>query len=307
MIELVLAAATFAAPAELSTRVVDGILEVRGPRALWKKREIHRTVERHVVFVPGASVTALDQQTGGVVLQSYDAKRGAVIVVKPGSTKLADHLRYAGKPKARRKEGASRSEVSALPSPVARDLAAQSKSVREAPGPSPEQKGESSVDGTTSPAEPAVQEPSPPKVGLDRIRSDEDSSLLRTLGVLALLVLLGAVAWWMNRRRGLPDLAGGAIEIVSVKPLGPKHRLAIVEAGGERLLIAASDSEVRLLSSLGYATAQAPILAEAEEDPSPADEHASEDVAGLLRLREESAARDFESVLQSVNPTQYIA
>ena len=41
------------------------------------------------------------------------------------------------------------------------------------------------------------------------------------------------------------------IEVVAVQGLLGKHKLALVETCGERLLIAASDKEVRLLSHVG--------------------------------------------------------
>lgn len=55
---------------------------------------------------------------------------------------------------------------------------------------------------------------------------------------------------YLARQRAKPH-EHGSIEIVSVRSLGQRHKLALVTAGGERLLLATTDKEVILLSHLG--------------------------------------------------------
>lgn len=74
---------------------------------------------------------------------------------------------------------------------------------------------------------------------------------LAASGMLGLL-LLGCIAtvWALRRKKTLEKTVGG-IQVVAVQPFGNKHKLALVQTCGERLLIAASDKDVRLLSHVG--------------------------------------------------------
>ena len=47
------------------------------------------------------------------------------------------------------------------------------------------------------------------------------------------------------------DLLDDSIDVVAVKPFGGKHKLALIETCGEKLLLAASEKGVTLLSHVG--------------------------------------------------------
>jgi flagellar biogenesis protein FliO len=71
--------------------------------------------------------------------------------------------------------------------------------------------------------------------------------------VATVLLLVAGGAFVVVRSRGgqLPwatGMAGHSIDILAVRALGHKHRLVLVDAAGERLLLSATEHEVRLLS-----------------------------------------------------------
>jgi flagellar protein FliO/FliZ len=79
-------------------------------------------------------------------------------------------------------------------------------------------------------------------------------------GLLALLLVLGlilALAW--AARRFLPFLPqsmhkGDQIQVLSVRALGPRRSLHLVQVEGERFLIGSTDNGVQLIKDLGAAT-----------------------------------------------------
>ena len=76
-------------------------------------------------------------------------------------------------------------------------------------------------------------------------------SSVATSGMLGLMIFGGLAGLWaMRKKTGLHGEIDG-IEVVAVQGLLGKHKLALVQTCGERLLIAASDKEVRLLSHVG--------------------------------------------------------
>lgn len=90
----------------------------------------------------------------------------------------------------------------------------------------------------------------------------------RTPGLASFWVLLlvvglgGALAWWLKRRKRGTLLDDASIEIISCRPLSGKHKLVLVEAGGEALLLGCTDKEIQLLRVLERKVAPAPILPE---------------------------------------------
>ncbi|MEO1481651.1 MAG: flagellar biosynthetic protein FliO [Myxococcota bacterium] len=277
-----------AAPAQFSATVGESGLEVQGPRRAWQGRVIKRTGQANTVFVPRARVNPQQESRGAVNYRTYNTKAGAYFVVAPGSARLRKHLRF--------KSGVATAPVAAsTPLPVEVETVTAEET---APPVEKRQEPAGAIErlrGTAAPRETSFAALSP-----------------RILGLVGVLVLGAAALFWFRRRK-MPELDGDTIEIISTRVLGPKHRLSIIEAGGERLLISTSDAEVRLLSSLGAAPrfdepVEVPALEPVSEERSD-----SEDVAGLLRLRDESEsrdddpARDFETVLRAVNAKQYVA
>lgn len=60
----------------------------------------------------------------------------------------------------------------------------------------------------------------------------------------------GGAAWWLRRRRQRMPLAETHIDIVAQRPLSGKHRLVLVESGGELLLLGCTEKEIRLLRAV---------------------------------------------------------
>jgi len=86
-------------------------------------------------------------------------------------------------------------------------------------------------------------------MGVSSLAGPEDFGVTAVLLCLT-LVVLGLVTMLAKKQK-----AHGAesddIDVVSVKSFGTKHRIALIEACGEKLLVAATDKDVRLLSHLG--------------------------------------------------------
>ncbi len=129
---------------------------------------------------------------------------------------------------------------------------------------------------------------------------DSRSSPMRNFALLAALVAIGGgVVVYGKKRKILRTGAEPAgIDLVAVKALGSKQRLAVVDACGDRLLIATSEHGVQLLSKLEGGTGVHKIpadfmtaLQQAESQPTPTPTthvtpvNTSKDLAGLVQLR----------------------
>ena len=87
-----------------------------------------------------------------------------------------------------------------------------------------------------------------PLVGLP---ASAGKSSLAASGMLGLLLLACmATVWALRRKKTLEETVGG-IQVVAIQPFGNKHKLALVKTCGEKLLIAASDKDIRLISHVG--------------------------------------------------------
>jgi len=119
--------------------------------------------------------------------------------------------------------------------------------------------------------------------------------------LIGLILLAGGIfALWLRRRRN-GNSEVDTIDVVATRAFGGKHKLALIETCGDRLLVAASDKDVKLLSRVGDAGAAGEkghksfeqALASQESDDAslfagvgsvpPID--ADDDLAGLMRLR----------------------
>jgi flagellar biogenesis protein FliO len=80
------------------------------------------------------------------------------------------------------------------------------------------------------------------------------STLLRLWPACMALVCTAAGALWLlQQRRKKEGREGSAIHILAARSLGGRHKLAVVQVDGERLLLAMSDHEVSLISHLAPA------------------------------------------------------
>lgn len=86
---------------------------------------------------------------------------------------------------------------------------------------------------------------------------------LAASGMLGILLLGCLATLWAFRRKKTLEKTVGGIQVVAVQPFGNKHKLALVQTCGEKLLIAASDKGVRLLSHVG-----SDLVPQAGDEPS---------------------------------------
>jgi len=104
----------------------------------------------------------------------------------------------------------------------------------------------------------AVQEAANPKSTqtpeeqlADKPRLATGSSAMAASGLFGLIIAgLSLILWFLKTNRKM-DLLDDSIDVVAVKPFGGKHKLALIETCGEKLLLAASEKGVTLLSHVG--------------------------------------------------------
>lgn len=79
--------------------------------------------------------------------------------------------------------------------------------------------------------------------------------------VLALLLVVGLIVAlaWLLRRSGLAPLgAGGAARVLASLPLGGRERAALIEVGGQQLLLGVAAGQVNLLVRFEQPVVEAP-------------------------------------------------
>jgi len=90
-----------------------------------------------------------------------------------------------------------------------------------------------------------------PLQSLQSLNMKRQTAGTSSVWILLLVVSIGAgAAWWLRRRRQRSPLGDTHIDVVSSRPLGGKHRLVMVEAAGELLLLGCTDKEIRLLRAV---------------------------------------------------------
>jgi flagellar biogenesis protein FliO len=113
------------------------------------------------------------------------------------------------------------------------------------------------------------------------------ATILRLWPALMGLVCTAAGALWLlQQRRKKEGREGSAIHILAARSLGGRHKLAVVQVDGERLLLAMSDHEVSLISHLAptdLSEAQ-PLEAQPDHAPRSAKQRFSLPATGLNRL-----------------------
>lgn len=75
---------------------------------------------------------------------------------------------------------------------------------------------------------------------------------VRTAAVVVACAVMLAAAGWFWRRAQLRGVGLGRerIDLLASRSFGPKHRVAVIETCGERLLLALCDKEISVLSHL---------------------------------------------------------
>jgi len=113
--------------------------------------------------------------------------------------------------------------------------------------------------------------PEAPKSFLDEptiATPDKPRSMAQAVGMTAVVLAMGVgacVAYArVKKNPGRQMAMGGQINLLAYKPIGHKQRLALVEVCGERLLLAANEREVTLLSHLPGAAGPEPDMVVAD-------------------------------------------
>lgn len=85
----------------------------------------------------------------------------------------------------------------------------------------------------------------------DKPRLATGSSTMAASGFFGLIIAALSMMLWFLKSNKKIDLLDDSIDVVAVKPFGGKHKLALIETCGEKLLLAASEKGVTLLSHVG--------------------------------------------------------
>ena len=66
-------------------------------------------------------------------------------------------------------------------------------------------------------------------------------------GLAFVLALVVGCGWFVKRFNGIPSARSGAIKVISVLPVGSRERLALVEVGGQQLLLGVTAQQINTL------------------------------------------------------------
>ncbi|QSP94398.1 flagellar biosynthetic protein FliO [Marinobacter salinisoli] len=67
------------------------------------------------------------------------------------------------------------------------------------------------------------------------------------LGLLAVVAIIYGCAWMVRRMNGMTGMNNQAMKVVSVMALGTRERIALVEVGGQQILLGITPSSIRTL------------------------------------------------------------
>ena len=83
-------------------------------------------------------------------------------------------------------------------------------------------------------------------------------TVLAGLGLV--LAVIAGCAWFIKRMGGVQGGNNGAIKIITVLPLGTRERLALVEVGGQQLLLGITAQQITTLHSFDEPVVEAADL-----------------------------------------------
>lgn len=66
-------------------------------------------------------------------------------------------------------------------------------------------------------------------------------------GLLAVIAIIYGCAWIIRRMNGMTGMNNQAIKVVSVMALGARERIALIEVGGQQILVGITPSTIRTL------------------------------------------------------------
>lgn len=67
------------------------------------------------------------------------------------------------------------------------------------------------------------------------------------LGLAAVIAIIYGCAWLIRRMNGMTGMNNNAIKVVSVMAIGARERLALIEVGGQQILLGITPSAIRTL------------------------------------------------------------
>lgn len=136
---------------------------------------------------------------------------------------------------------------------------------------------------------------SPDKASLG-LRSEASGWSGSAYAAMAGLALLALAATAMLKKRGMALPSGHKdLQVVAVKSLGVKHKIALVRAGNKELLVASGENGVHLLGNMS----ETPPASNPSDTAQPHDDALSDDLQGLMRLKTPPPANGFFSLFQN--------
>lgn len=88
-----------------------------------------------------------------------------------------------------------------------------------------------------------------------------------TLALLAIVALIGGLAWLMKRMRGFGTAGHDRIQVLSERALGPKERCVLVRVGSTEILIGVASGGVSTLHVFPEGAVTEPPQATPAETP----------------------------------------
>jgi len=199
---------------------------------------MHRASNRKiVVFIPGLRAKRMVRKfkEGPVrVMRVKRLKRGSTVSLftREPARKVFDNMKLAA-----RGEKELRIEMAPKKAPA---LFPESKKVEQA------NVAKETPESTADTADTASLDEA-----MTRPRLATGSSAMAASGLFGLIIAgLSLILWFLKTNRKM-DLLDDSIDVVAVKAFGGKHKLALIETCGEKLLLAASEKGVTLLSHVG--------------------------------------------------------
>jgi flagellar protein FliO/FliZ len=93
-------------------------------------------------------------------------------------------------------------------------------------------------------------------------------NLLQTLlGLMLVLLLIGAMAWLLKRSQQWHGIGQQQFKVIAALPLGPREKAVLVQVGEQQLLLGVTPQHVNLLTSLAQpldltSNQQSPVFAD---------------------------------------------
>ena len=250
-------------------------LPVSGAQLVQAER--HEQGTRWVVFIPGDAhpVSIAKRYSAGPIrgMRMRSVAHGLVVTLTPDP---ASHLTLASLQLLATPQAHVRVALSAVATPPTRAAPTAAAAIA---------------------VPPPLPQPLPAAVALEpptEFKKPPAPATLKTLPMVCTLVVGGLIMGWLAwRKKHLAQASAHTIELLAVRAFGTKHKLALIETCGERLLLAISDRQVTLLSHL---TSAALDDVQTDADLSTAQPHDAggatvtpirpvcDDVQGLLKI-----------------------